>query len=163
MINAWIVVRSQKDIGNRHWVCLKKEDARRDVADYWISQYEVNDEDLWTELYCEHIFMCCEEGLFTVKVSLKRLEKRVKPKCCMPNHWRTGTMAKSVVLTRDEAELVVDVLEDNYRTGKYEQAGIGADLAAQVREIFGMSEQPPMEYKQDYPQDPAPTEEPADG
>ena len=51
-------------------------------------------------------------------------------------------MAKDVMLTRDEAELLVDLLEDNYKYGKREPSGVGADLAVQIREIFGMGEQP---------------------
>ncbi len=56
-------------------------------------------------------------------------------------------MAKQLWLNRDEAELLVDVLEDNYRTGKFEPAGVGADFANELREQFGMVEQPKMEYK----------------
>ena len=57
-------------------------------------------------------------------------------------------MAKNIMLNRDEGELLVDVLEDNYRTGKFENAGIGADLASQIREIFGMVEQPELIYRE---------------
>lgn len=45
-------------------------------------------------------------------------------------------------MTRDEAELVVDLLEDNYKLGSkgphHSLSGVGADLAAQIREVFGM-------------------------
>lgn len=58
-------------------------------------------------------------------------------------------MARQIWLIRDEAELLVDMLEDNYKTAKYYNAGMGADLAAEIREFFGMIEQPPMEYMQD--------------
>lgn len=55
-------------------------------------------------------------------------------------------MARSVVLTRDEAELIVDVLEHNYETGGFGQAGLGADVAREIREIFGMGKQPMLVY-----------------
>ena len=53
-------------------------------------------------------------------------------------------MARQIWITRDEAELLVDVLEDNYKTGKFEQAGVGADFASEVRRLFGMVEQPDL-------------------
>lgn len=58
-------------------------------------------------------------------------------------------MAKQITLTRQEAELLVDVLEDNFKTGKFEQAGIGADVAYELRELFGMPEAQNLEYKSD--------------
>lgn len=54
-------------------------------------------------------------------------------------------MAKQIWLNRDEAELLVDLLEDNYKTGKLEPSGVGADLANDIRQLFGMSEQPKLE------------------
>lgn len=52
-----------------------------------------------------------------------------------------------IYLTRDDAELLVDILEDNYETGKLEPAARGADLALEIRRIFGMVEQPELKYK----------------
>lgn len=51
-------------------------------------------------------------------------------------------MAREITISRDEAELLVDVLEHNYKTGRFYPAGVGADLAAKLRDKFGMSEQP---------------------
>lgn len=55
-------------------------------------------------------------------------------------------MARNICLTSDEAVLVVDLLEDNYRLGAsgkhYADSGVGADLAAEIRQIFGMLPQP---------------------
>lgn len=49
-------------------------------------------------------------------------------------------MAQDISLLRDEAELLIDLLEENYCTVKYPvHAGIGLDLATQLRELFGMS------------------------
>ena len=56
-------------------------------------------------------------------------------------------MAKKLNLNRDEAHLLVDLLEENYETAKYEHAGTGADLAAEIRELFGMIRQPELKYK----------------
>ena len=55
-------------------------------------------------------------------------------------------MAKSVMLTRDEGGLLVDMLEHNYKTGVIDINGIGANLAAEIREIFGMDEQPDIKF-----------------
>lgn len=53
-------------------------------------------------------------------------------------------MAKNIMLTRDEAELLVDLLEDNYCNGNFQPVGVGADLSTEIREKFGMNEQPPL-------------------
>ena len=47
-------------------------------------------------------------------------------------------MAKALFINRTEAELLVDVLEDNYKTAKHKPHGVGADLANEVRDLFGM-------------------------
>lgn len=54
-------------------------------------------------------------------------------------------MAKQMWLTRDEAELMVDLLEDNFKTGRFDPAGVGADLADEIREAFGMLPYPAAE------------------
>ena len=59
-------------------------------------------------------------------------------------------MSKQVWLTRDEAELLVDLLEDNYRNAKISPYGVGADLAVEIREIFGMVKQPNMKCKENH-------------
>ena len=55
-------------------------------------------------------------------------------------------MVQKITITRDEAELLVDLLEDNYRAARYSHAGQGADLAVQIRELFGMGPQTDLVY-----------------
>lgn len=60
-------------------------------------------------------------------------------------------MARPILLSRDEAELIVEVLEHNYETGEFGQVGLqvgsGADVARELREIWGMAKQPILIYK----------------
>lgn len=57
-------------------------------------------------------------------------------------------MAIEIIMMRDEAELVVTLLEDNYNSGKYPvHAGQGFDLAGQIRELLGMPEYNGKEQK----------------
>ena len=55
-------------------------------------------------------------------------------------------MQAQIWLNRDRAELLVDLLEDNFRMGGKVGAGDGADFAVYIREIFGMGKQPEMIY-----------------
>lgn len=48
-------------------------------------------------------------------------------------------MAKNLWLTRDDGELLVEVLEAHFVATKN---GVCADLAMQIRELFGMCAQP---------------------
>ena len=53
-------------------------------------------------------------------------------------------------VSRDLAELMVDLLEDNYKTGKYvHTAGEGADFAVELREKFGMPKQSTLKFRED--------------
>ena len=54
-------------------------------------------------------------------------------------------MAKQLWINRQEAELCVDLLEENYEKAGHD-AGIGADYASELREAFGMGEQPPLTH-----------------
>lgn len=59
MIPAWLVVRKERHVDDRFWVCLSREDAliiARDVAAYWRAYYEPSPEDLDTNLYETLIF-----------------------------------------------------------------------------------------------------------
>ena len=58
-------------------------------------------------------------------------------------------MAKALFINRTEAELLVDVLEDNYKTAKHKPHGVGADLANEVRDLFGMIDQPMLHKESD--------------
>jgi len=54
-------------------------------------------------------------------------------------------MQREIFLSRDEAELLVDLLENNFITGLFEPSGVGADLAVNLRKDFGMMPQPKLE------------------
>lgn len=69
MINAWLVVRTEKHIDDRYWVCLRRADAlaiAKDVAGYWANQYS------WQRLdrkrIGDSIFSRSAEECFTVDV-----------------------------------------------------------------------------------------------
>ncbi len=52
MIPAWIVVREEKHIDDKYWVCLREQDAMaiaKDVADYWIKEYAPEEDEIDTE------------------------------------------------------------------------------------------------------------------
>lgn len=54
-------------------------------------------------------------------------------------------MARNIMINRDEAELLVDLLENNYTDeDPIQPSGTGADLAVEIRELFGMAEQPEL-------------------
>jgi len=54
-------------------------------------------------------------------------------------------MGREIRISRDEAELLVDLLANNYITGLFEPSGVGADLAVNLRADFGMDGQPDLE------------------
>lgn len=54
-------------------------------------------------------------------------------------------MAKELWMSRQEAELIVDLLEENFKNAGSDSE-IGADYASELREIFGMVDQPEMVY-----------------
>lgn len=42
MKTGWIVIRTEKHVDDKYWVCMKRKDAlaiAKDVAEYWRSQY----------------------------------------------------------------------------------------------------------------------------
>lgn len=47
-------------------------------------------------------------------------------------------MVKDIPISRQHAELIIDVLEYNYEQGLFEPSGVGADFASHLREQFGM-------------------------
>ena len=56
-------------------------------------------------------------------------------------------MARQIWVNRQEAEALVTLLEHEYRAGR--QPGRLADYAAELREAFGMTEQPSMTFGED--------------
>lgn len=71
MTQGWIVVREEKHIDDRFWVCLHLEDALRiaaDVVKYWLSEYEIAETAVERQCYGEEIFHCESEDGFRVYV-----------------------------------------------------------------------------------------------
>ena len=69
MQQAWIVVREERHIDPRFWVCLERDDALRiasDVTAYWMQQYEP--EEVNRQMYENQIFHCQAEDAFRVYV-----------------------------------------------------------------------------------------------
>ena len=66
-------------------------------------------------------------------------------------------MARKVTITRDQAELLVNLLEKNYSNkDPLQPSGVGADFAEGIRAMFGMVEQPrlvPYSVRVDDPAD----------
>lgn len=69
MIAAWIVIREEKHLDDRFWVCLTKEDAltiAADVTAYWRAEYEPKAVD--ETLYEGQVFHFDAEDGFRVVV-----------------------------------------------------------------------------------------------
>jgi hypothetical protein len=56
-------------------------------------------------------------------------------------------MTRTIEISRDQGELLVDLLERNYRRGEVQPTGVGADLAVDIRERFGMPPQPEIKVE----------------
>jgi hypothetical protein len=71
MLTAFIVIREEKHIDPKYWVCLVRRDAlkiARDVTDYWIDHYQPEPEYVDTKLYADQIFNYNCDGAFHVSV-----------------------------------------------------------------------------------------------
>lgn len=69
MQQAWIVVREEKHIDTKFWVCLERDDALRiaeAVTDYWVKRYKPS--TVYVALYDNQIFHCQDEENFRVYV-----------------------------------------------------------------------------------------------
>ena len=76
MISAWIVVRQEKHIDDRFWVCLSSDDALRiatDVTAYWKSHYLINEAD--ETLYEDQIYHFDAEDSFHVYVQPQKIRE----------------------------------------------------------------------------------------
>jgi len=72
MSSGFIVIRTEKHVDDKYWVCLNENDALRiavEVSEYWKKEYSTWKE-YDTELYEDLIFNCTEESqnLFSVQV-----------------------------------------------------------------------------------------------
>ena len=68
---GWIVVREEKHIDKRFWVCVNKEDAlaiARDVTEYWKKVYSPNPDLIDEILYEDLLFNYNAEEKFWVYV-----------------------------------------------------------------------------------------------
>jgi len=74
VISGWIVVREEKHIDDRFWVCQFREDAPRiaaDVARYWRAEYGIDyhrKSDVDETCYGDQIFHYGVEDCFRVYV-----------------------------------------------------------------------------------------------
>jgi len=71
MIEAWIVVREEKHIADKFWVCLNKKDAiaiANDVTAYWKEQHPPRHGSVDRTCYDDQIFHYDQEEGFRVYV-----------------------------------------------------------------------------------------------
>ncbi len=82
MKNAWIVIRYEKHIDDRFWVCLQKDDALKiaaDVTAYWKTKYEPEEVD--ETLYEDQIFHFDAEDMFRVVVQPQEVRETGERDC----------------------------------------------------------------------------------
>jgi len=86
MISAWIVVREEKHVDDRFWVCLNKDDAlqiARDVTAYCMGLYSEDermkldvDEELYGDSEAERlVFNCTVDDGFSVYVQPQQIRE----------------------------------------------------------------------------------------
>ena len=76
MIGSWIVVRKEKHIDDRFWICLNKDDALKiafDVSEYWKAKY--NTEAVDEDLYGDQLFNYDAEDSFRVYVKPQQIRE----------------------------------------------------------------------------------------
>lgn len=69
MTDAWLVVREEKHLDPKFWVCLDRGDALRiagDVTEYWKEQYRSGEAD--ETCYGEQVYHFHAEDRFSVRV-----------------------------------------------------------------------------------------------
>lgn len=79
MINAYIVVRKQKNVDNKYIVCLNKEDALKialEISNYWIEFYrDLEKDDIDYNCYGRSIYNCYTAELFSVDVMPQEIKE----------------------------------------------------------------------------------------
>lgn len=71
MIDAWIVVREEKHISDKFWICLEREDALHiatDLIKYWRDQYKIDTELVDETCYEDLILHFAAEDAFRIFV-----------------------------------------------------------------------------------------------
>ena len=89
MIDAWIVVLEEKHIGDKFWVCLRREDALKiaeDVTAYWKKECRVKGRniDVDTTCYEDLIFHYSAEDAFRVYVQPQQIREEGENKEAEP-------------------------------------------------------------------------------
>ncbi len=74
MIDAWIVVRKERHIDDKYWVCHNEEDAlmiAMEVTGYWIKEKSLEEEELDRQVCSSGLIFSVmdEEGEFSVTVN----------------------------------------------------------------------------------------------
>ena len=76
MKDGFIVVRKEKHLDDKYWVCEDKIDALRiasDVTDYWMDKYLLSDPDVEMQSYDDQIFRRAKENSFCVTVAPQKI------------------------------------------------------------------------------------------
>ena len=80
MIDAWLVVREEKHIDDKFWICLERDDAltiAKDVAKYWLDKYEPTLDEIDEELYgSELVFNLNVDDSFRIYVSPTQIREK---------------------------------------------------------------------------------------
>jgi hypothetical protein len=79
MIEAWIVVREEKHVDDKFWVCIDREDTlkiAKDVTEYWKTQYDPQLDEIDETCYGNTIFNYNAEGMFWVYVRPQQIRER---------------------------------------------------------------------------------------
>lgn len=76
MTEAWIIVRKERHIDDKYWVCLSKDDAINlalEITTYWQKQYELSSDDINNTLYEGLVFSAIAEDAFRVFVQPQKI------------------------------------------------------------------------------------------
>ncbi len=79
MIAGYLVIREQRNIDPKYWVCLDRADAliiAGDVTNYWKKQYD--DGELDNECDDEEIYRYIQEDCFSVIVRTIKIRERTE-------------------------------------------------------------------------------------
>lgn len=79
MIEAWIVVREEKHVSDKFWVCFDREDALKiatDVTAYWRNGYDPQTDEIDETCYEDLIFHYDAEDQFRVYVQPQQIRER---------------------------------------------------------------------------------------
>lgn len=78
MLTGWLVIREEKHVDPRYWVCIDKEDALKiasGVAHYWWTKYGPDPDEVDTNLYADQIFNIDVEECYRIQVFPQRIRE----------------------------------------------------------------------------------------